>query len=225
MKKTAKILSIAALAGLAFTPAAQAEGFDVGADVVSRYVWRGTEFGEGVAVQPWLSYTFPGIGVEVGSWGSFDINDDDANEVDLYLTVPAGNFSFTVTDYYFPGYIGDDDFFEYDDETGAHVLELSAGYAYENLSLLGAVNVLGDEDNSLYFEAGYNIYEQDDYSASVFVGAGDGIYTDVCNSNASGDFNVVAVGLNVSKDIFNASYIINPDQETSYLVFGVTLQP
>lgn len=224
MKRTAKLLSLAAIFGMSFSPAANAEGFDLGADVVSRYVWRGSELGDAVAVQPWLSYTFPGIGVEVGSWASFGFDNDEFNEVDLYATIPFGNFSFTVTDYYFPVYSGvDDDFFEYgDDNDDAHILELSAGYEYGNLSLLGAVNVLGDDDNSLYFEAGYNIYDKDDYAASVFVGGGDGFYT---TGNAGGDFNVVAVGLNVSKDIFNASYIINPDQETSFLVLGVTLQP
>ncbi len=222
MKKTAKLLALVFAITLLFTGTSKAEGFDIGADVVSRYVWRGTEYGDAVSVQPWLSYTFPGIGVEVGSWASFALDDDDFNEVDLYVTVPAGNFSFTLTDYYFPQYNGvDNDFFEYGDG-GAHVLELSAGYEHEKVSLLGAVNISGDDDNSKYFEAGYNFYDKDDYSASLFVGGGDGFYT---TGNAGGDFGVVAVGLNVSKDIFNASYIINPDQETSFLVLGVTLQP
>ena len=59
MKKTAKLISLAValFAGLGGT--AQAEGFKIGADVVSSYVWRGGEFGDSPAIQPALSYTFP----------------------------------------------------------------------------------------------------------------------------------------------------------------------
>ncbi|MCW8819687.1 MAG: hypothetical protein OQK61_05175, partial [Ignavibacteriaceae bacterium] len=173
----------------------------------------------GIAVQPWLSYSFPGIGVEVGAWGSYDINDDGASEADLYVTVPLGDkFSFTITDYFFPSG-GFDDYFNWD-EDGSHTIELSAGFEAANFSLLAAINVLGnDTEHSKYFEAGYNFYDKDDYSASVFVGGGDEVYT------SDGEFDIVNVGLTVSKDIFSASYIINPDQETSFLVLGVTLQP
>ena len=51
------------------------------------------------------------------------------------------------------------------------------------------------------------------------MGGGDEVYT------TDGEFDIVNVGLTVSKDIFSASYIINPDLETSFLVVGVTLQP
>lgn len=220
MKKTSKFFTLLVGLVVMFSGIAKAEGFSVGADVVSRYIWRGTQFGEGIAVQPSLSYTFPGIGVEVGVWGSYDLNDDSANEVDPYLTVPLGEyFSFTVTDYYFPTLPGaDTDVFNYDDGS-AHFVELSAGFEYENLSLLAGVFVTNDDDNSKYFEADYNFYDKDDYSASLFVGAGDGIYT------TDADFDLVNVGITASKDIFSASYIVNPEQETSWVVFGVTLEP
>jgi len=219
MKKAAKFFTLLVGIVVMFSGVAKAEGFDIGADVVSRYVWRGTQFGDGIAAQPWLSYSFPGIGVEVGAWGSYDLSDDDASEADLYVTVPLGdNFSFTVTDYFFPSG-GFDDYFNWD-EDGSHTIELSAGFEAANFSLLAAINVLGnDTENSKYFEAGYNFYDKDDYSASLFVGGGDEVYT------TDGEFDIVNVGLTVSKDIFSASYIINPDLETSFLVVGVTLQP
>ncbi len=219
MKKAAKFFTLLVGIVVMFSGTAKAEGFDIGADVVSRYVWRGTQFGDGIAAQPWLSYTFPGIGVEVGAWGSYDLSDEDASEADLYVTIPLGdNFSFTVTDYFFPTG-GFDDYFNWD-EDGSHTVELSAGFEAANFSLLAAINVLGnDTENSKYFEAGYSFYDKDDYSASVFVGGGDEVYT------TDGEFDIVNVGLTVSKDIFTASYIINPDLETSFLVVGVTLQP
>jgi len=224
MKKTAALLTLIAGLGMGFQGTAQAEGFDIGADVVSRYVWRGAEFGDGIAAQPWLTYTFDGIGIEAGAWGSFDIDGDDANEVDLYVTVPVGPVSLTVTDYYFPDYEGgDDDVFDYGHDAEEHILEASIGYEYENLSLMAAINISGDDENSKYVEAGYGFYDKDDYTATAFIGAGDEVYT--ADGNAEGNFNVVNVGLTVTKDIFSASYMINPDQETSYLVLGVTLQP
>lgn len=219
MKKTAKFLTLAAGVLLLFTGTTKAEGFDVGVDVVSRYVWRGVQYGDGVAAQPWVSYTFPGAGVEVGAWGSYDLSDDDANEADLYLTVPIGeNFSLTITDYYFPSG-GADNYFDWGDD-GDHIVELAGGLEIDNFSLLGAINVLGnDDENSVYFEAGYQFYDKDDYTGSVFVGAGNEIYT------STTDFEVVNVGVTVSKDMFWASYIVNPDLENSNLVVGISLQP
>ena len=37
-----------------FTPAQEVKSQDFGADVVSSYVWRGTQFGTGPHVQPWM---------------------------------------------------------------------------------------------------------------------------------------------------------------------------
>ena len=34
----------------------EANAQDIGADVVSRYVWRGTQFGTGAHIQPYMSY-------------------------------------------------------------------------------------------------------------------------------------------------------------------------
>ena len=42
---------------------------DLGADVVSSYVWRGTQFGSGAHIQPWVSLSTGDL--EVGAWGSF----------------------------------------------------------------------------------------------------------------------------------------------------------
>lgn len=221
MKKTSKFFTLLVGLVMMFSGIAKAEGFSVGTDVVSRYIWRGTQFGDGIAAQPSLSYTFPGIGVEVGAWGSFEIDNDDNNEIDLYITVPAGNFSFTLTDYYFPT-LTNKKFFDYDDD-GDHVLEISAGYEYKNLNLFAAYNLLGndiqDTSDAIYVETGYQFYDKDDYAATVFAGAGDNAYS------TDGDFQVVNLGLTVTKDIFSASYIHNPDQEESFFVVGITLEP
>ncbi|MGB0130848.1 TorF family putative porin [Chlorobium sp.] len=217
MKKTAKLatLAIALFAGLGST--AQAEGFKIGADVVSSYVWRGTDLGDSPAIQPALSYTFPGIGVVVGAWGSYAIAEDDDyryKEVDLYVTVPVGPFSLTLTDYYVP--VDDNsDSFDFSDD-GPNILEASIGYTYKNLGLLAAINIAGaDTDNAKYCEANYKFYDKDGFTAKAVVGAGDETYVEGDNDN----FSVVNTGISVSKDRYTASYIYNPDSEKSHLVF------
>ena len=113
MKKTAKLLSLAVALFAGLSGTAQAEGFKVGADVVSSYVWRGINLDDSAAIQPTLSYTFAGSGIVVGAWGSYALSENATSltpphskyryqEVDLYATVPVGPFSLTLTDYYAP---------------------------------------------------------------------------------------------------------------------------
>ena len=164
MKKTVKLISLAAAIFAGLSGTAQAEGFKIGADVVSSYVWRGIEIGDSAAIQPALSYTFPGIGVVVGAWGSYAITDnviDDIGnkhryqEVDLYATVPVGPLSLTVTDYYVvPFNTGSSNrTFDFTSD-GPNVVELSVGYAQKNLSLLAAINVAGNDTNIGYKKIG-----------------------------------------------------------------------
>ena len=61
---------------------------DFGADVVSSYVWRGTQFGEGPHIQPYIS-TGKG-GFEIGLWGSFPTTAaGGGNELDAYFIISA----------------------------------------------------------------------------------------------------------------------------------------
>ena len=182
----------------------------IGADVVSRYVWRGTDYGNAAAVQPSIETT---IGpVALGAWGSWSISpgpaDASGNECDLYASTTLGPVSLTLTDYFFPAYAGTDSLLNLD----IHVFELSAGADVGPVSVLAAANVSGDVDddgksrNSAYLEFTYGAFS---------LGLGNGAY------RTDGEFAPVSIGVSASRDNFSASYIINPDQETSFLVFGV----
>ena len=176
----------------------------IGADVVSRYVWRGTDFGNAAAVQPSIETT---IGpVALGAWGSWSISpgpaDASGNECDLYASTTVGPVGLTLTDYFFPAYAGTDSLLNVD----IHVFELSAGADVGPVSVLAAANVSGDDDNSTYLELTYGAFS---------LGLGNGAYS------TDGEFAPVSLGISASRDNFSASYIINPDQETSFLVFGV----
>ena len=60
--------------------------------------------------------------------------------------------------------------------------------------------------NSVYLELTYG---------ALSLGLGNGAYS------TNGDFAPISFGISASRDNFSASYIINPNQETSFLVFGV----
>ena len=176
----------------------------IGADVVSRYVWRGTDYGNAAAVQPGIETA---VGpVTLGAWGSWSISpgpaDASGNECDLYASTTVGPVGLTLTDYFFPAYAGTDSLLNID----IHVFELSAGADVGPVSLLAAANVSGDDDNSTYLELTYGAFS---------LGLGNGAYS------TDGEFAPVSIGVSASRDNFSASYIINPDQETSFLVFGV----
>jgi len=87
-----------------------------------------------------------------------------------------------------------------------HIFELSAGADIGPVSLFVAANVSGDDDNSTYLELTYSAFS---------LGLGNGAYS------TYGEFSPVSIGVSASRDNFSASYIINPDRETSFLVFGV----
>lgn len=185
----------------------------LGADVVSRYVWRGADFGDAVSVQPYISY---GAGpLEIGTWASYPISSAaGANEHDLYVTYSVQDLAITVTDYYFPQ---GGQFLEFGNGDGAHLLEVSASYAVGSVSLLGAFNFWNDDDDSYYAEVAYALPElSEGVEAGVFAGMGNGVYS------SDDDPKLVNVGLTVANDEYSASYVLNPDTETTYLVFGLS---
>ncbi len=208
-KQIIKVLGLVAALTTA-VPAVNAE-VGMGADVVSRYVWRGTDFGNSASVQPFISYTMGAI--EIGAWSSWAISAGGANENDLYATYSSGPLSVTLTDYFFPT-AQESDFFSFSDGDEVHLLEISAAYEMGALSVMGAFNFSGDPDNSFYLEGGYELMSEDDMTVGLSVGAGNEVYT------VDADPMIVAIGLNVTKGAYMASYILNPEAETTFLVFG-----
>jgi hypothetical protein len=194
---------------------------DLGADVVSRYVWRGQDVGNSASVQPSLSYSLGSF--TAGVWGSYALTASGAgfNENDLYLSYSFEPFNFTLTDYYYPE---NNNMFEFSPDSGYHVLELGLGYSYHKVRLLFAVNLLGDLNdqsnsrNSFYSEIEYLILRKDEIDVHLLVGAGNEVYV----SDNDGDFTLVNLGIMVKKERYNLSYSINPELETSFLVFKVT---
>lgn len=232
--KNVKRLTIAFLTGLgllssSFIATAQdAEvadeatySFDAGVDFYSSYVFRGVKFGTGPALQPWLSFTAGGL--EVGAWGSTNVTQADAIEMDLYASYSFDfGLSLGLTDYYYPG----SDYFDVSDTAGSHGIEINAGYEIKGLSV--AANYIVNEAPSagtvggdMYFELGYGFDK-----FSLFVGAGDGWHT------SDSEFNLCNVGISTEKEIeitdkfslpLSGSVILNPDSKQFFIVVGISL--
>ena len=185
----------------------------LGADIVSRYVWRGTDFGNSASVQPSLSHT---IGpVEIGAWGSYALTAAGAgfNENDLFIAWSAGPISLTVTDYFYPeGF----DIFNYSDKDAVHILEGSASVSFGSASVLGAFNFSGDPDHSFYAELGWDLGEKEGVAMSIAAGIGNHVYV----KRTGGDPALVSVSVTACKGPLSVSWILNPDAKTDFLVFG-----
>ena len=193
----------------------------VGVDAVSKYVWRGTAVGSGVAVQPSADYTLDvanGLlaegGTTVGLWGSYSLVNGVNDEINIALAQTVGSATITVTDYYFPFATGEErtregnSFFEFADD-GGHAVEVGASVDVANASLFLGRFISGATKEDTYAELSYLL--SDDFS--LVLGVGDGALA------AEGDFALVNAGLVITGDSgYGASFTVNPDAETAYLV-------
>lgn len=213
MKRTFTLLVMGFLALTTLTTKAQE--WSTGVDLYSSYVWRGTKFGSGPAMQP--SVEFSTGGFAIGAWGSYCFTDNEAMEADLYASYgfdlgENSSLSFTLTDYYFPG-------------AGSEWLNGDFHYFEPMVSLgLGKFSLLGAYMTNLediYFEAGLEVG-----SVSLFAGAGDGAYT------KDEKFTVCNLGISTSKEIkitdsfslpVSGSVILNPSTEQFHIVVGISL--
>ena len=199
--------------------------FSVGGDLVSSYLWRGTKFGSGPAIQPYLEL---GLGnFTIGGWGSYCFTTNEAPEADLYLSYGFDfGLSVGLTDYYFPG----TPYFDYSKESGAHAFEVNLGYEIGGLSIganyfINEAGGAGTEGGDMYFELGY-AFEH----FGVFVGGGNGWHTVEADADES-DFMVCNIGITASREIpitesfslpISGSLILNPDTEQFHVVVGIS---
>lgn len=183
---------------------------DVGMDIFSSYVWRGTKFGTGAAFQPWLEFEVGGL--TFGSWGSVNTGMVEDKEMDLYLSY-SFDFGLTIgfTDYYFGG-----NWFDF--ET-THFFEPSLEFEAGDFTILGAY-MFGDDTEDIYVELGY------DFDLfSVALGAGNGAYT------SSGDFGICNFTISKEKEIkisesfslpIMGAITLNPYNERFYVYVGIS---
>ncbi len=238
-----KWMPLVALMTLPATVCAQDKvSADVGFDLVSSYVWRGQDCGN-VSVQPAISVEYKGL--SLSAWGSVGFEKDDTKEFDLTLGYNIGNFSVSVTDYWFNGGPA---YFHYGAHNTNHTFEVQVGYDFGLLSLNWYTNFAGNvgykyneegEKKRAYasyiavdvpfklanldwtFNLGATPWENDFY-----VGGNSEHAKDMING-----FAVCEVGLKAAKTIkitdswslpLFAQVIWNPSIEGAYFVAGIT---
>ena len=190
---------------------------DFGADLVSSYVWRGTQFGSGAHIQPYMDL---GSGnLTGGVWGSFPTSaKGGGNELDLWVSYDFGPLALTVTNYTFPGEGGvygegeglfNGDYTELAASTSIMGVDLSAGYFTEVEALYVE---LGFSTGAVDIAFGYG----DDQSDPFYADGGSGLV----NMSFSGSKDI-QISDTYALPVFG-SFIINPEAETAFLVFGIS---
>jgi hypothetical protein len=212
---------------------------EAGTDIVSRYNWRGIDFGNSPAFQPSLSANY--FGFQLGVWGSYTFNETASvsDEIDSWLSysfnINSVSISAILTDYYFPNSglrFGNFNNFDDTDGAGAHTLEfgLSIGSASFPLSLSAYYNFYNDAGNNAYFQLDYN-FNVNNYGLNLFCGATPGS-KDNPAYYGSDKFNVINVGVKATKSIkitdnFDLPvfvvYGMNPRVDQAFMVLGITL--
>lgn len=199
--------------------------FNFSADVVSRFIYRGTNVGgNSPHIQPSLAISSKSF--EVGAFASYGLN-NNYSELDLFCTYNFKGFSSTFINYNIPtinNLTGD-----FNRKTSLNIGEIAVKYeGTENIpSILLATNIYGDNKQySTYIEMGWSILHQGNATVDMFIGITPfkGYYAD--------KFGIVNLGVKFNRDIeitdnFSLpTYIvlsINPEQKTSHLVFGIIL--
>ncbi len=228
--------------------AAEEEGgvaLNMGADLMSRYVFRGTDYGNSPSIQP--SFNLNTGAFEIGCWGAIAFN-SYYQEIDLYAKYSIGNFSVILTDYYIPSMTGepaapDLRYFVYDDKTTAHTLEGAVAYQFPEsfpLKVFASVFFYGN-DKRWGYDPEKDIHEDTYYSSYIELGypleiAGNSIdiflgLTPAADAFGTA-FGVVNLGVTGSKKVkisnefelpIKSSVIFNPQASKVYFLFGITI--
>ena len=218
---------------------------NVGADIMSRYVWRGTDYGNAPSIQSTLSVSSGNL--ELGCWSSVATH-GFYKEIDLYAEYAYNKFSVLFTDYYIPSTAGgssspDNRYFVYGNKKTAHTLEGSLTYKGDEKCpfwVLGGIFFYGNDKRwgydagkdttnntyySSYVEAGYT-FTMHENSIDLFIGFTPkaGAYGD-----DTGIINMGITGtrpIKISQDFtlpVKGSLIFNPQASAAYFVFGISL--
>ncbi|WP_291972331.1 TorF family putative porin [Lutibacter sp.] len=196
---------------------------DIGADLASRYVWRGIEFSDSPVIQPYVEYTLGNL--TLGIWASYETGGQViGQEFDLYASYSFGAVSLGFTDYSFPVDGLSDRYFQLKNHVGELMVSFE-GVKKLPLTLMLAMNIYNDNANSIYTKIEYP-FKIGDVELSTFIGGGNKIYT------VDKDFAITNVGFSASRDVkitslvslgMSVSAIFNPNTEDAYLVFLISL--
>lgn len=214
---------------------------DAGAELVSRYIWRGSEWGgNSPAIQPFFSicYNLSDYGIlEFGAWGNYMFQGSfTENDFTLKYSLPTekyGVFSLGLTDYLFPYLNVSINNFEGNGD-GAHTLDVTLEYEGPEefpFSLLFSQLAYNDypDFKSFYTELGYS-FTISGMTNKLFCGVALG--PSDWNSVMTDKPELINLGYEITKGILvseaymayaSAAFIVNWHLKSSYLVFKLTI--
>lgn len=215
---------------------------NIAADLVSRYIWRGLDYGKAPSIQPTFSLTKGKF--EIGSWGSINTI-GTYHELDLYAKYTLKRITVAFTDYFIHNESSPNNthYFNYDAKSTTHALEPSLQYKGPEkfpISIFAAAFIYGN-DRTWGYDAEKDSTLENYYSSYLELG-----YTVKCRektfdlfmgltpqAGAYGNtFGVVNAGITSYKTIqitdkfslpVKASLIANPQASNLYFVIGITL--
>lgn len=217
-----------------------------GADLMSRYIWRGIDFGNSPAIQPNIAFTWQGLCV--GAWGSYSISPAlDYNgglgtyaETDFYISYTHQYFTLMFFDFFLPNPYTpnfNNKYYDFDNVSTGHAVEASLSFngteTFPMQLMVGTLiygadkNDKGENNFSTYAEVNYNFaLKSMKMNLKPFVGAS------FKESNWYGEKpGVINMGLTAKKELpitsvyslpLQLSLITNPNAQTMYFVFGIT---
>lgn len=195
-------------------------------DLLSRYIWRGQDYGHAPSIQPGISATWKDF--TLGAWGAYTITGSGGQETDFYLEKTIGHFTFSMLDYWSFDDTTSLDFFNYNRETTQHLLEaqvlFSGGEKLPFNLLASYLFPVGDPSQSIYLELQY-LYSTAAVDMQFFAGY-----------QAKGEYyaskpafvNVGCTAIRTMKVTeswsipLSLSLIVNPSGKSTYLVAGIT---
>lgn len=215
----------------------------IGADVVSTYLWRGTNPAT-ASVQPTLGLSYRGL--SLSAWGNVAFKGKEyengvetgrnVDEMDLTLSYTTGGFSVGLTDYYFD-YDGHP-YFQYASHKTAHVWEAFIGYDfgvvnatwYTNIGGADGENKSGDRAYSSYFElnAPFRLATCDWTATLGIVPYATSFYPDATGFAVNNVAIKATKGIRLTDSLtlpLFAQVMANPSSRKAWFMAGFTLQP
>jgi len=217
---------------------------NVTSDFVSRYIWRGLDYGKTPSIQPTLSFIKGGF--EIGAWGAVNTT-GSYHELDPYVKYTLKGFTLTFTDYFIHNESNPNNtmYFDYDSKTTNHTFEGSLQYKGPDkfpISILVATYFYGNDrkitpdladtskitvkqNYSTYCELGYTIkYRNKTFDLFLGLTPFSGAYGNtfgVINAGITG-YKTIEVTKTFSVPV-RASLIANPQAGDLFFVIGFTL--
>ena len=154
---------------------------NLGADLVSSYLWRGYPQGNAPAIQPWGELSYKGF--TLGTWGSFEFS-GNFKEIDVYAKYTYKWITIQFLDLFFPDYPGlDQNYFNFNNSTTGHASELGLSFNGTEkipVSFFAGMMMYGTHidhkvsdtsmfNRSLYFEINY-LGQAKEFSYNIFAG-------------------------------------------------------